>query len=63
VPVSAHRAAVEADLLIVTGLVEPHQYAGYSGGRKTVAVVNTKNTKHEGHETRNTEGTKREGDE
>ena len=38
VPVSAHRAAVEADLLIATGLVEPHQYAGYSGGRKTVAV-------------------------
>jgi nickel-dependent lactate racemase len=38
VPVSAHRAAVEADLLIATGPVEPHQYAGYSGGRKTVAV-------------------------
>jgi nickel-dependent lactate racemase len=38
VPVSAHRAAVGADLLVVTGLVEPHQYAGYSGGRKTVAV-------------------------
>ncbi len=38
VPVSAHKAAVEADLLIATGLVEPHQYAGYSGGRKTVAV-------------------------
>jgi nickel-dependent lactate racemase len=38
VPVSAHRVAVEADLLIATGLVEPHQYAGYSGGRKTVAV-------------------------
>jgi len=38
VPVSAHRAAVEAELLIATGLVEPHQYAGYSGGRKTVAV-------------------------
>jgi len=38
VPVSAHRAAVKADLLIATGLVEPHQYAGYSGGRKTVAV-------------------------
>jgi nickel-dependent lactate racemase len=38
VPVSIHRAAVEADLLVATGLVEPHQYAGYSGGRKTVAV-------------------------
>nr|HID12257.1 DUF2088 domain-containing protein [Anaerolineae bacterium] len=37
VPVLVHRAAVEADLLIATGLVEPHQYAGYSGGRKTVA--------------------------
>lgn len=38
VPVSAHAATVDADLLIATGLVEPHQYAGYSGGRKTVAV-------------------------
>ena len=38
VPVSAHRAAVDADLLMATGLVEPHQYAGYSGGRKTLAV-------------------------
>jgi nickel-dependent lactate racemase len=38
VPVLAHRAAVDADLLIATGLVEPHQYAGYSGGRKTVAI-------------------------
>ncbi len=38
VPVQVHRAAVEADLLIATGIVEPHQYAGYSGGRKTVAV-------------------------
>jgi nickel-dependent lactate racemase len=38
VPVTAHRAAVEADLLIATGIVEPHQYAGYSGGRKTLAV-------------------------
>ena len=38
VPVQAHRAAVEADWLIATGIVEPHQYAGYSGGRKTLAV-------------------------
>ncbi|MBN2044013.1 MAG: nickel-dependent lactate racemase [Anaerolineales bacterium] len=37
-PVVAHRAAVEADLLIATGIIEPHQYAGYSGGRKTVAI-------------------------
>ncbi|CAG0969426.1 lactate racemase [Anaerolineales bacterium] len=38
VPVLLHHAAVETDLLIATGIVEPHQYAGYSGGRKTVAV-------------------------
>ncbi len=38
VPVQVHHAAVEADLLVATGIVEPHQYAGYSGGRKTVAV-------------------------
>lgn len=38
VPVMLHRAVVETDLLIATGIIEPHQYAGYSGGRKTVAV-------------------------
>jgi len=38
VPVQLHRSAVEASLLIATGIVEPHQYAGYSGGRKTLAV-------------------------
>ncbi len=38
VPVQVHKAAAHADLLIATGIVEPHQYAGYSGGRKTVAV-------------------------
>lgn len=38
VPVQAHRAAMDADLLIATGIVEPHQYAGYSGGSKTLAV-------------------------
>jgi nickel-dependent lactate racemase len=38
VPVQIHRAAIEADLLIATGIVEPHQYAGYSGGSKTLAV-------------------------
>jgi nickel-dependent lactate racemase len=38
VPVQVHRAAIEADLLIATGIVEPHQYAGYSGGSKTLSV-------------------------
>jgi nickel-dependent lactate racemase len=38
VPVQMHRAVVEADLRIATGIVEPHQYAGYSGGCKTLAV-------------------------
>lgn len=38
IPLSVHKAAYDADLLIATGIVEPHQYAGYSGGRKTVAV-------------------------
>lgn len=28
----------DADLVVATGIVEPHQYAGYSGGRKTVAI-------------------------
>jgi nickel-dependent lactate racemase len=38
VPVQVHRAAIEADLVMATGIVEPHQYAGYSGGGKTLAV-------------------------
>ncbi len=38
IPLTVNRIAYEADLLIATGIVEPHQYAGYSGGRKTVAV-------------------------
>ncbi|HTY63958.1 MAG TPA: nickel-dependent lactate racemase [Acidobacteriota bacterium] len=38
VPVSVHRSVIEANLVIATGIVEPHQYGGYSGGRKTLAV-------------------------
>jgi nickel-dependent lactate racemase len=38
IPLSVNRIAYEADLLIATGIVEPHQYAGYSGGRKTVSI-------------------------
>ncbi len=37
-PMVVSRIACEADLLIVTGIVEPHQYAGFSGGCKTVAI-------------------------
>jgi len=38
VPLSIHKTAYDADLLIATGIVEPHQYAGFSGARKTVAI-------------------------
>ena len=38
IPLSVNRIAYEADLLLATGIVEPHQYAGYSGGRKTLSV-------------------------
>jgi nickel-dependent lactate racemase len=38
IPLSVSRVAYQADLLIATGIVEPHQYAGYSGGPKTVAI-------------------------
>lgn len=38
VPAIVNRHAVESDLLISTGLVEPHQYAGFSGGFKTLAI-------------------------
>ena len=31
-----HRLAVEADLLISVGFIEPHFFAGFSGGRKSV---------------------------
>jgi len=36
-PIKLDRGFVEADLKIVTGLVEPHFMAGYSGGRKVIA--------------------------
>ena len=37
VPVSINRRWVEADLRITTGFVEPHFFAGFSGGPKLVA--------------------------
>lgn len=38
VPGSTQRIVKEADVVVATGIVEPHQYAGWSGGRKTVAI-------------------------
>lgn len=37
IPIGIDKRFIEADLRIVTGLVEPHFMAGYSGGRKVVA--------------------------
>lgn len=37
IPILIDRRFAEADLKIVTGLVEPHFMAGYSGGRKVVS--------------------------
>ena len=37
VPVGLNHHFVKADLKLVTGLVEPHFMAGYSGGRKVIA--------------------------
>ena len=36
VPALVNRAYVEADLKILTGFIEPHMWAGYSGGRKSI---------------------------
>jgi nickel-dependent lactate racemase len=38
VPVRIHPLVAEADCVLSTGMVEPHQYAGFSGGAKTVAI-------------------------
>lgn len=38
VPVVLHQSVVNADFVLALGVVEPHQYAGYSGGAKTVAI-------------------------
>lgn len=37
-PVKISKLALEADFLISLGVVEPHQFAGYSGGYKTVSI-------------------------
>jgi len=35
-PIEINSHYLEADLKILTGLIEPHFYAGYSGGRKSI---------------------------
>ena len=49
-PVYIDNTYMEADLKIVTGLIEPHLMAGYSGGRKAIcpglASVNTMKIMH-----------------
>jgi nickel-dependent lactate racemase len=35
-PVRVNRLYVQADLKILTGFIEPHMWAGYSGGRKSI---------------------------
>jgi nickel-dependent lactate racemase len=51
--ISLDRGFVAADLKIVTGLIEPHLMAGYSGGRKAVAPglagVETMKSAHGAH--------------
>ncbi len=36
VPIRVNRRYIEADVKILTGLIEPHLMAGYSGGRKSI---------------------------
>ena len=38
IPGFTQKIVKDADLVIATGIVEPQQYAGWSGGRKTVAI-------------------------
>src|SRR5262249_16240870 len=38
IPRLFHRAVVDADVLFACGAVEPHQYAGFSGGATTIAI-------------------------
>ncbi|KTG27464.1 lactate racemase domain-containing protein [Haloferax profundi] len=37
-PIAVHPAVADADVVVSTGMVEPHQYAGFSGGAKTVVI-------------------------
>jgi len=50
VPVVVNRLYVEADLKILTGFIEPHMWAGFSGGRKSILPgISSMNTLHTMH--------------
>ncbi|SIR22508.1 Nickel-dependent lactate racemase [Haladaptatus litoreus] len=38
IPIELNPTVANADRVLSTGMVEPHQYAGFSGGAKTVAI-------------------------
>lgn len=38
IPIVFNKHLLEADSIITVGLIEPHLYAGYSGGAKTIAI-------------------------
>ncbi|GAA0229504.1 lactate racemase domain-containing protein [Haladaptatus pallidirubidus] len=38
IPIELNPTVADADRVFSTGMVEPHQYAGFSGGAKTVAI-------------------------
>jgi nickel-dependent lactate racemase len=37
-PIQVNREVIRADLRITTGVIEPHLFAGYSGGAKTMVI-------------------------
>jgi len=37
-PIELNRTVADADVVLSTGMVEPHQYAGFSGGAKTAVI-------------------------
>lgn len=37
-PIQVNREVIQADLRITTGVIEPHLFAGYSGGAKTMVI-------------------------
>jgi nickel-dependent lactate racemase len=38
IPIELNSIVADADAVVSTGMVEPHQYAGFSGGAKTAAI-------------------------